>query len=188
MSKVYNMKVLIAYGSRYGSTEEIASKLADFLMEKEIETTVLNIKKERKPNLDDYDGIIVGSSVKITKWMKEPQRFLRQNRKVLNDKKLALYVSCMSVLTDPEYAREELLEKVMEKAGVKADLYEAFGPLMDLGENSKMGFLDKKIAQSVIMGLSKEQELELDMKGRNDLRDWDKINEFANKFTELLMK
>ena len=56
---------------------------------------------------------------KITKWMKEPQRFLRQNREVLNGKKLALYVSCMSVLTDPEYARVELLEKVMEKAGVK---------------------------------------------------------------------
>ena len=182
------MKVLIAYGSRYGSTEEIASKLASLLKENEIETTLLNLKKERTPNLNNYDGIIVGSSVKITKWMKEPQRFLKQNRETLNEKKLAIYVSCMSVLTDPEYARDELLEKIMKKTGVKAILYEAFGPLMDLGENSRMGFLDKKIAQSVMMGLSKEKGLDLDMKGRNDLRDWDKINEFGNKFTELLLK
>ncbi len=182
------MKVLIAYGTRYGSTEEIATKLASFLNEKEIETTVLNLKKKTNPNLNDYDGIIVGSGVKITKWMKEPQRFLRQNREALKGKKLALYVSCMSVLTDSEYARVELLENVMEKAGVMADVYEAFGPLMDLGENSRMGFIDKKIAQSVMMGLSKEQGLELDMKGRNDLRDWDKIRDFANKFMELLLK
>ena len=183
---MYNMKVLIAYGSRYGSTEEIAIKLASFLNKKEIKTTLLDLKKKSNPNLDGYDGIIVGSSVKITKWMKEPQRFLKQNRELLKGKKLALYVSCMSVLTDPKYAQEELLEKVMENAGVKADLYEAFGPLMDLGENSRMGFLDKKIAQSVMMGLSKELGLELDMKGRNDLRDWDKINQYAKKFTELL--
>jgi menaquinone-dependent protoporphyrinogen oxidase len=182
------MKVLIAYGSRYGSTEEIATKLTSILNDKEIETTVLNLKKEKTPNLNIFDGIIVGSGVKITKWMKEPQRFLRQNRVVLNGKKLALFVSCMSVLTDAEYARNELLEKVMEKAGVKADLYEAFGPLMDLGENSKMGFFDKKIAQSVMMGLSKEQGLELDMKGRNDLRDWDKISEYANKFSNILIR
>ena len=85
------MKVLIAYGSRYGSTEEIASKLASLLRENEIETTLLNLKKERTPNLNDYDGIIVGSSVKITKWMKEPQRFLKQNRETLNEKKSAIY-------------------------------------------------------------------------------------------------
>jgi menaquinone-dependent protoporphyrinogen oxidase len=182
------MKVLIAYGTRYGSTEEIATKLASILNEKEIETTVLNLKKEKNPNLHDIDGIIVASGVKITKWMKEPQRFLKRNKELLKGKKLALYVSCMTVLTDPEYAREELLEKVIEKAGVQADLYEAFGPLMDLGANSRMGFLDKKIAQSVLIGLSKEQGLELDMKGRNDLRDWDKINEYANKFIELLLE
>ena len=181
------MRVLIAYGSRYGSTEEIASKLAGFLEEEGIESTVQDVKKNRKwPNLEDYDGIIVGSGVKITKWMREPLEFLRRKREELRGKRLALFVSCMSVLPDPDYAREELLEKVIERTGVEADLYEAFGPLIDVGEDSKMGFLDKRIAQSVMIGLSKELGLELDMKGRNDLRDWDRIRDFARRFAESL--
>ena len=74
------MSVLIAYGSRYGSTEEIATKLAGYLGDKGIEATILNLKKEKKwPNLEGYDGVIVGSSVKITKWMNEPIEFLRKN-------------------------------------------------------------------------------------------------------------
>ena len=182
------MKVLIAYGSRYGSTEEIALKFVDLLEDEDIETKLLNLKKEKTPNLNEYDGIIVGSSVKITKWMKEPQRFLIQNRDALNQKKVAIYVSCMSILTDPEYAREELLEKVFENAGVIPDLYEAFGPVIDLGENSRMGFIDKRIAHSVIIGLSKEKGYDLNMKGRNDLRDWAKISEFGLKYIELLKK
>jgi len=92
------------------------------------------------------------------------------------------------VLTDPDYAREELLEKVMERAGVEADLYEAFGPLIDVGEGSRMGFLDKRIAQSVMVGLSNDLGLELDMKGRNDLRDWDGIRDYAHRFAVSLRK
>ena len=45
----------------------------------------------------------------------------------------------MSVLTDPDYTQEDLLERVW----VEADLYEAFGPLVDVGEGSRMGFLDR---------------------------------------------
>jgi menaquinone-dependent protoporphyrinogen oxidase len=181
------MRVLIAYGSRYGSTEEIASKLAGFLEEEGVEATVLDVKKNRSwPSLEGYDGVIVGSGVKITKWMREPLEFLKRKRDELEGKKLALFVSCMSVLTDPDHAREELLEKVMERAGVEADLYEAFGPVVDMGEGSRMGFLDRRIARTVMVGLFEELGLELDMGGRNDLRDWDRIRDFAHRVAESL--
>ena len=72
--------------------------------------------------------------------------------------------------------------------GVEADMMENFGPVMDVGPESRMGFLDKKIAQSVMMGLSKEKGLEFDMKGRNDLRDWDRIRDFAHRFAQSLNK
>jgi menaquinone-dependent protoporphyrinogen IX oxidase len=181
------MRVLIAYGSRYGSTEEIASRLAGFLGDEGVEATVLNVKKNRSwPSLEGYDGVIVGSGVKISKWMREPLEFLRRKRDELVGRRLALFVSCMSVLIEPEDARRDLLEKVAEEAGVEAELMEAFGPVMDMGPGSRMGFLDKKIAQSVMLGLSKDLGLELDMKGRNDLRDWDRIREFAHRFADSL--
>ena len=181
------MRVLIAYGSRYGSTEEIAHRLAGFLGEEGVEATVLDVKRERRwPSLEGYDGVMVGSSVKISKWMREPLEFLRKKRAELEGKRVALFVSCMSVLMVPEHARVELLEKVMERTGVEADMYMAFGPVMDLGPGSRMGFLDKRIAGSVLMGLSKEHGTEFDAKGRNDLRDWEKIRDFAHRFAESL--
>ena len=51
-----------------------------------------------------------------------------------------------------------------------------------------MGFLDRRIAGTVMLGLSEEQGLELDMKGRNDLRDWDRVRESARRFAESLKK
>jgi len=89
-------------------------------------------------------------------------------------------------MTDPEGARRDLLEKVAEDAGVEAELMEAFGPLVDMGPGSRMGFLDKRMTEMVIMGLSKEKGLGLDEKGRNDLRDWDRVREFARRFAESL--
>ena len=181
------MRVLIAYGSRWGSTEEIAGRLAGFLGEEGVEADLLDVKRDRGwPSLEGYDGVIVGSGVKISKWMREPLQFLRRKADELKGKKVALFVSCMSMLTDPEYARTDLLENVAESAGVEADLMEAFGPVIDMGPGSRMGFLDKKIAQTVMLGLSKEKGMEFDADGRNDLRYWDRIREFARSFAESL--
>ena len=181
------MRVLIAFGSRWGSTEEVAGRLAGFLGEEGVEAEFLDVKKVRGwPSLEGFDGVLVGSGVKVSKWMREPLAFLRRKADELVGRRVALFVSCMSVLTDPEYARRDLLEKVAEAAGVEVEMMEALGPVMDVGPGSRMGFLDKKIAQSVMLGLSKEKGLELDMKGRNDLRDWDRIRDFAHRFAESL--
>jgi len=181
------MRVLIAYGSRWGSTKEIAGRLAGFLEEKGVEATVLDVKKNRRwPSLEGFDGVMVGSGVKISKWMGEPLAFLRRKRDELKGKKLALFVSCMTVLVEPEDARRDLLVKVAEGAGVEVDMMEAFGPVLDVGPGSRLGFLDKKIAEAVMLGLSKDQGMELDVKGRNDFRDWDRVREFARRFNELL--
>ena len=67
-------KVLIVYGTRYGSTEEVSNKLVDILKEKEIDTSAINSKDlitENQPNLEDYDGIIIGSGIKVGQWTKE---------------------------------------------------------------------------------------------------------------------
>ena len=61
------MRVLIAYGSRYGSTEEIANKISEYLEEMNVESTVINLKKIKQPKLTEYDGVIVGSGIKISK-------------------------------------------------------------------------------------------------------------------------
>ena len=180
------MRVLIAYGSRYGSTEEIAHKIAEYLSEENIETTVVDVKKEKKwPLFDGYDGVIVGSGIKISKWIRELQQFLELRSHDLKKMKLAVYISCISIINDPEYTQKELLEKIFKETDVEPVLYEAFGPLIDMSSSSRMGFLDKIISKTVITGLNNDLKLNLDMNGRNDLRDWEKIREFTNKFIKI---
>jgi len=89
-------------------------------------------------------------------------------------------------MTDPEGARRDLLEKVAEDAGVEAVVSEAFGPVLDMGPGSRMGFLDRRIAGVVMLGLGKDHGLEFDVEGRNDLRDWDRVREYAHRFAESL--
>jgi menaquinone-dependent protoporphyrinogen IX oxidase len=133
-----------------------------------IEAEVLDLKREMNwPPLDEFDGVMVGS-------------------RALRGRRLAVFVSCFSALSAPDYAHTDLLEKVMDEAGVIADLYEAFGPLVDFSKGSRIGFLDRKVAQTVMSKESEKTGIELDMDGRNDLRDWERIREFARRFAELL--
>lgn len=138
------------------------------------------------PSLEVFDEVMVGSGVRIGRWMGEPREFLKRNREEPEGKKQALFISCFSAVSAPNCIREELLERVMEETGVRVDLYEAFGPLVDFGKGSRMGFLDRKIAQMVMGRTSGETGVELDMNGGNDLRDWEKVIGFAQRFAEML--
>ena len=183
------MRVLIAYGSRWGSTEEVAGRLVGFLGEEGVEAELLDVKKVRDwPSLEGFDGVLVGSSVKVSKWMREPLQFLRRKRGELEGRRLGLFVSCLTVVTDPEGARRDLLVRVAEEAGVEAVVSEAFGPVLDMGAGSRMGFVDRRIAGVVMLGLGKDHGLEFDVGGRNDLRDWDRVREYAHRFAESLKK
>ena len=181
------MRVLIAYGSRYGSTEEIADKISEYLKEMNVESTVINLKKEKKqPQLTEYDGVIVGSGIKISKWMNEPKNFLKNYSGELSKKRLAVFISCISKINDPEYAQKDLLEKIFTETGVKPDIYESFGPLIDMTGSSRMGFLDKMISKTVITGLNNDLNLNLDPDGRNELREWDEIKRFIGEFVDII--
>lgn len=49
-----------------------------------------------------------------------------------------------SVPKNRSKAKEDYLEKTMTEMGIKADVYDAFGGVLDFSESSRMRFLDKK--------------------------------------------
>jgi menaquinone-dependent protoporphyrinogen oxidase len=44
-------------------------------------------------DISEYELIIVGSGMKIDKWTKEPERFLKKFKRELSKKKVAVFVS-----------------------------------------------------------------------------------------------
>lgn len=182
---------LIAYGSRFGCTEEVTQKIAEILQEKGITTQVVNLQETKEkewPSPKEFDGVLIGSGIKIMKWTKEPRSFLEKHGEEFSRREnvLGLFVCCLSAATDKEYARKEYLEKIMEKMGVTADICDAFGGVLDFSESSRMGFLDKKMLKTAAKGIQKDMSLEIDENGKNDLRDWDQIQDFAKRFAVLV--
>lgn len=181
--------VLIAYGTRFGCTEEVSQKIATILKEKGIDTTLVNLVKTKKkewPTPHAFDGVLVGSSIKINRWTKESLTFLKEHKKVLAEKPLGIFVCCASAVTDPDYAKKTYLEGVMEKVGVKANVCDAFGGVLDLSESSHLGFMDKKMLKTAAKGMQKETGITLDENACNDFRDWDQIQKFAEQFAAIV--
>ncbi|MHA1268887.1 MAG: flavodoxin domain-containing protein [Candidatus Helarchaeota archaeon] len=186
-------QILIAYATRYGSTEETAKELVKIFKEHEIKTDLLNLKqiKEKKwPLLDNYDGIIVASGIKIGKWTKEALKFLKifNNKFKSNKKILGLFVSCTTCLTDPKKANNEYLNQIIENLEIKPNLYYTFGPILDFSESSRIGRIAKAILKKVTEKDFELAGINVDYNGRNDLRDKNKIREFAEKFISLVKK
>jgi menaquinone-dependent protoporphyrinogen oxidase len=184
-------KVLIAYGSRFGCTEEVSQETAKILQKEGVEPHLLNLRKTNPkewPSLKEFDGVLIGSGIKIMKWTKEPQTFLKMHKEELNKKEkiLGLFVCCASAATDRAYAKKEYLEKIMETTGVTAHIYDAFGGVLDFSESSEMGFLDKKMLKMASKKMQEETGITIEDNAKNDFRDWDQIQTFAREFAALV--
>jgi menaquinone-dependent protoporphyrinogen oxidase len=94
------MKALIAYGTRYGATAGTSEEIAKILRDEGFDTKIANLKEERIKDITPYDLIIVGSGMKMGKWVNEPEDFLEKFQKELNQKKLAIFVSSMQTFAE----------------------------------------------------------------------------------------
>ncbi|MHA2032035.1 MAG: flavodoxin domain-containing protein [Candidatus Kariarchaeaceae archaeon] len=180
--------VLIAYGTRFGSTEEISNKFAEIMRNQELDTTVINVKKDKWPPLDQFDAVLVGSGIKMGKWTKEAKNFIKKNVKVLKIKSfLAVFVSSGEASEQEKYqeAKGKYVEKIITDLGLDLNevMHEAFGGVFDMSSTSRMGRLDKIFSNAA----AKEDENITENK-YNDLRDWDQIQSFANEATTRILQ
>jgi menaquinone-dependent protoporphyrinogen oxidase len=188
-------KVLIAYGTRYGSTEEISQEIGKILKKDGLEVQIVDLKKTKSkewPSLTTFDGVLVGSSVKMFRWMNEPQEFLKKNKAEIQKKEkiLGVFVSCglASVPETYEKAKCDEVEKVLTKIGIEPDIYDAFGGVYDFSKTSRMSSMDKRMIRMGAKQMEKDYGTKIDEDGKNDFRDWDQIQNFAKKFAAMVKK
>ncbi len=184
-----NKRILIAYGTRYGSTEEISQEIAKTLKEKGFEPELFNLgegKSKNWPQLDDFDGIIIGTSLKINSWKKQVKSFLDKNKIKFKNKKLGVFTCGAYAIAKPSEAKEDIAKRLMKNYELEADIYNAFGGIIDFSEDSKIGRTGQLALKLVGKGFSQDKSLKIDMNGRNDFRDWDKIRSFAESFADIL--
>jgi menaquinone-dependent protoporphyrinogen oxidase len=86
-----NTKVLVAYASKYGATEEIAERIGLTLSRNGFIVDVLPV--DEVSNLKHYEAIVLGSAVYVGQWRRQAARFLKKNAKMLSKKLVWLFSS-----------------------------------------------------------------------------------------------
>ncbi|SDK19060.1 flavodoxin domain-containing protein [Streptomyces indicus] len=83
--------VLVAYGSTYGATAEIASRIGVVLAEHGLTTEVCPAGRVRA--VTAYDGVILGGALYAGRWHRDARRFAGRHRKALGRMPLWLFSS-----------------------------------------------------------------------------------------------
>lgn len=84
-------KVLVAYGSKYGATKEIAEKVGEAIKQEGLDVDVFSADKVKDVN--DYQGVVIGSAVYIGMWRKEVNKFVKSNQQALKERPVWIFSS-----------------------------------------------------------------------------------------------
>lgn len=82
-------KILVTYATRYGSTQEVAEKVAATLREGGLAVDVQPAKQVQ--SLAGYRAVVLGAPLYIGSWLKDAQRFLTQHQAALEKLPIALF-------------------------------------------------------------------------------------------------
>ena len=94
--------ILVAYATRYGSTQEVAEAVAETLRDNGLEVEVQPMREVR--TLEGYGAVVVGAALYMYRWHKDARRFLSRHRKALVELPVAIFA--LGPVKDP-YDEEE---------------------------------------------------------------------------------
>lgn len=121
-------KTLIVYVTKSGVTEENAKIIADILKANyNFDVDLVNLKTSSKPDLNQYENIIIGSGVRMGMWYGKAKKFLKNN---FENKKVAIFLSSGMAGVPESYdeAVSKFINKKLEKfPHLKPVATEAFG-------------------------------------------------------------
>jgi menaquinone-dependent protoporphyrinogen oxidase len=163
-------KVLVAYATRYGSTQEVAQEVAATLKENRFSVDLRVLREVHK--LEGYQAVVLGAPLFMFHWHKDALGFLARQQAALLQMPVAIFV--LGPVHEPHDEAEwksswEQLEKELAPfPWLKPVALEMFGGKYD---PAKLGFPLKMFA-------GKEPA--------SDLRDWEAIRRWAGAVGEKL--
>jgi menaquinone-dependent protoporphyrinogen oxidase len=157
--------VLVAYATRYGSTQEVAAAVAEALREKGLEVDLQPAREVRA--LDRYRAVVLGAPFYMFRWHKDAMRFLSRHREALLKRPVAIFALGPTNLEDfekPEVSGQ--LDKALSQyPWLKPAAVVMFGGKWD---SAKLTFPYNLIPALKQMPVS-------------DIRDWEAIRAWASE-------
>ncbi len=133
------MKTLIAYATNHGAAEKCAKMLKQRMKE---EVELINLKQVKNINLNEYDKVIVGGSIYAGTIQKSVTEFCTKNIDILKQKKIGLFISCMTEDTADIQLNTVFPQELLNSAAAK----EACGGEYNFKD---MNFMEKLIIKMI---------------------------------------
>lgn len=184
------MKTLIAYGTRYGATASTAEEISRVLQEQGHDVQVVDVKKDKIKNISEYELIIIGSGMRIFRWVGEAEKFIKKFQNDLRQKKTAIFVSSGARALhkhdgdtqEMDIAWTKYLVEKAEKYSLQPIMMAIFGGLWDY---NKMGFPFSKTMEPFKEKL-REAGIQETAPGVYDTRDWEEIRSWAKELSRIV--
>ncbi len=162
--------ILVAFATRYGSTQEVAEQIAATLREGGLTVDVQPVRQVRM--LDGYRAVVVGAPLYMFDWLKDARDFLSRHRTALE--KIPVAVFALGPTEDKEKDWTETrqqFDKVLSKfPWLKSTAVELFGGKFDPARLTFPYNLIPALKQMPV----------------NDIRDWEAIRDWANDLVKKL--
>ena len=166
---------LIIYSSTDGQTKTICEKIKSFSKNSE-SIKLISLEEAHDFNLQSYEDIIIGASIRYGKHNKNLYKFISLNKEILKKKRSAFF-SVNVVARKPEKNTPETnpyMKKFLKISNWKPDKLSVFAGKVNY---PNYGFFDKNIIR-LIMFITKGPT---DTSRSFEFTDWSKVEDFARE-------
>lgn len=158
--------ILLAYASRFGSTQEVAETIASTLSEAGLEVDLQPMQEVK--SLDRYDAVVLGAAIYNAKWNVVAHQFLSQHQDALSQLPVAILTLGPLSASDAakRNSRRQLDNELTKYPWLKPVAVEIFAGKYDPSKPG-MSFFDRFVPA-------------------RDVRNWDAIRAWANELSAQL--
>ncbi|MBY8998445.1 MAG: hypothetical protein KGD60_12000 [Candidatus Thorarchaeota archaeon] len=175
-------KILIIYGTRYGTTTEVAQDMSNTARELGAQVDVIHLEKGIPfPEPEEYDLVIIGSGIQAGQWTKRPLKYIEQKLESLSKTKVALFV-VSGYAGNPDKVAEaqaDYLDAMPEK-------YPGLSPISTaliggMFEFKKYNLVVRALVKSMAKRNTPPGE---ELPEKIDFRDWDMIRDWIKELVQ----
>jgi menaquinone-dependent protoporphyrinogen oxidase len=160
--------ILLAYATRFGSTQEVAEAIAASLRQAGFDVDMQPMAAVK--TLDDYDAIVLGAAIYNAKWHAEAHHFVSLHQEALEQQPVAIFT--LGPLSPSEAAkrnsRRQLDKELAQYPWLKPVAVEIFAGKYDPSKPG-LGFFERFLPA-------------------RDYRNWDAIRAWANALPAQLQR